>query len=74
MILLCYSHSIYIFCIIYSYEDEILEVSFNLQVQESKFDGKIYKFGGKSFKPLNSAEFMEFFFSGGGGGQACVFL
>ena len=73
MILSCYSHSIYIFCIIYSYKDEILEVSLNLQVQESKFDGKIYKFGGKYFKQLNSAEFMEFvcFL---GGGQARVFL
>ena len=45
------------------YEDDILEVSSNLHVQESKFGGKIYKFGGKYFKKLNSTEFMEFVFS-----------
>ena len=45
------------------YEDEILEVSYNLHVQESKFGGKIYKFGGKSFKNLTPMEFMEFVFS-----------
>ena len=45
------------------YEDGILEVFSNLQVQEYKFGGKIDKFGGKSFKNFNSAEFMEFVFS-----------
>ena len=35
----------------------------NLHVQESKFGKNIYKFGGKSKKNLNSAEFMEFVFS-----------
>ena len=32
------------------YEDEIFEVISNLHVQESKFGGNIYKFGGKSNK------------------------
>ena len=45
------------------YEDGILEVVSNLHIQESKFGGKINKFGGKSFKKLNSAEFMELIFS-----------
>ena len=45
------------------YEDDIFEVISNLHVQKSKFEGKIYKFGGKSQKKLNSAEFMEFVFS-----------
>ena len=45
------------------YEDDISKVVSSLHVQESKFGGKIYKFGGKSFKKLNSAEFMEFVFS-----------
>ena len=63
MILSCYSHSIYIFT---GYEDDILEVSSNLHVQESKFGGKMYKFGGKSFTKLNSAEFIEFVFSKSG--------
>ena len=34
----------------------------NLHVQESKFGTNIYKFGGKSNKKENAAEFMEFFF------------
>ena len=34
-----------------------------MHVQKSKFGGKIYKFGGKYFKKLNSTEFMEFVFS-----------
>ena len=45
------------------YEDEILEIISNLHVRESKFGGKINKFGGKSLKKLNSAEFMELVFS-----------
>ena len=35
----------------------------NCHIQGSKFGGKFYKFGGKSVKKLNSAEFMEFVFS-----------
>ena len=62
----CY-HAIYIvftyFASFTGYKDDILKVISNLQVQESKFGGKIYKFGGKSFKKLNSAEFMELVFS-----------
>ena len=46
--------SIYIFCIITGYEDDIFKVISNLHVQESKFGRKIYKFGGKSFKKLSS--------------------
>ena len=38
------------------------EVISNLHVQESKFGGKIYKFGGKSKKKLKLREFMEFVF------------
>ena len=45
------------------YEEYILEGISNLQVQEAKFGGKKEKFGGKSFKKMNSAEFMEFVFS-----------
>ena len=45
------------------YEDEILEIISNSHVQESKVGGNIYKFGGKSKKKMNSAEFMEFVFS-----------
>ena len=30
-------------------QKDIFEVVFNLNVQESKFGGKIYKFGWKSF-------------------------
>ena len=45
------------------YEDGILEVISNLHVQGAKFGWKKDKFGGKSIKKLNSAEFMEFVFS-----------
>ena len=45
------------------YEDDILEVSSHFHVQESKFGGKIDKFGGKSFKKVNSTEFIKFVFS-----------
>ena len=45
------------------YEDDICEDIYNLHVHGSKSGGKIYKFGGKSFKKLNSTEFMEFVFS-----------
>ena len=31
------------------YEDELLEVISNLQVQGAKFGGKMVKYGGKSF-------------------------
>ena len=48
------------------YEDDILKGISNLQVQESKFGGKIYKFGGIFFKALNSAEVMKFVFSKSG--------
>ena len=37
-----------------------------MHVQESKFGRKINKFGGKSFKKLNSTEFMEFVFTKSG--------
>ena len=51
-----YYHAIHIvftcFASFTGYEDEILEVSFNLHVQESKFGGKVYKFGRKYFKKL----------------------
>ena len=39
------------------YEDEILEVSSNLHVLDSKFGGKIYNFGGKSFKKFVFSKF-----------------
>ena len=58
MILPCYLHSINIFASFTGYKDDILEVISNLHVQEYKFGRKIYKFGKKSFKKLNSAEFM----------------
>ena len=62
-----YYHAIYIvltyFASLPVYEDDILEVISNLHVKESKFGGKICKFGKKTFKKLNSAEFMEFVFS-----------
>ena len=50
------------------YEDDIFEVFSNLHVQGSKFGGKFDKFGRKSLKKLNSAEFMEFVFSKSGQG------
>ena len=47
-------HAIYIvftyFASFTGYDDDILEVISNLHVQESKFGGIIYKFGGKSKK------------------------
>ena len=43
------------------YEDDILEVISNLHVQGAKC-GKKKNFDGKSFKKLNSVEFMEFVF------------
>ena len=44
------------------YKDDIFEVISSSPVQESKFGGYIYKFGGKSFKKLNSAGFMDMYF------------
>ena len=62
---ICYYHAIYIvlkyFASCTSYEDDLLKVISNLHVQESKFGTNIYKFGGKSNKNENAAEFMEFF-------------
>ena len=63
----CYHHTIYLvftyFALFTDYEDDIFEDISSLHVQGSKFGGKIYKFGGKSKKKLNSTEFMEFVFS-----------
>ena len=62
-----YYHAIYIvfayFPSFTGYRYDIVEVISNLHIQGSKFGGKFYKFGGKSFKKFNSADFMEFFFS-----------
>ena len=62
-----YYHAIYIvlkyFAWFTGYENDIFEVISNLDVQGSKFGGKVNKFGGKSKKKLNSTEFMEFVFS-----------
>ena len=44
-------------------EEDIFEVIYNLYGQGSKFGGNLDKFGGKSLRKLNSAEFMEFVFS-----------
>ena len=44
------------------YGDDIFEVISSLHVQGYKFGGKCKKFGGKSFKHFNSAEFMKFVF------------
>ena len=64
MILKCYLQKIFTYFASYiGYEDNIHEGNSNLHVQEAKFDGKKDKFGGKSFKELNSLEFMEFVFS-----------
>ena len=63
MILTCYLYGIYYFASFTVYEDDIFEVISNFHIQEFKFDGKIYKFGGQSKKRLISAEFMEFIFS-----------
>ena len=40
------------------YDDDILRDISNLHVQGSKFGGKFDKFGRKSLRNLNSAEFM----------------
>ena len=45
------------------YKEDIIEVIFNLHVQEAKFGGKKDKFSEKYFKKLNSAKFIEFLFS-----------
>ena len=45
------------------YEGDMFEVISNLHVKGSKFGGKFLKFGKKSFKKLNSTEFMELVFS-----------
>ena len=45
------------------YEDDIIEVISNFHIQGVKIGGKKNKFGRKSFKKLNFAEFMEFIFS-----------
>ena len=64
MILPCYLHILFAyFASFIGYEDDFLEVISNLHVQRAKFGGKRDKFGGKSFKQLNSAEFMEFGFT-----------
>ena len=61
-----YYHAIYIvftyFASFTGYEDDILEVISNLNVQRLKYGGKMEKFGGKSFKKLNSVEFVDFVF------------
>ena len=44
------------------YEDKILEGISNFTFQEPNLAEKKDKFGGKSFKKLNSAEFTEFVF------------
>ena len=62
MILPCYFHSIYTFASFTGYVYYFFEVISNLHIQEYRFGGKIYKFGGKSFKKLNSAEFIKFVF------------
>ena len=62
MILPCYIVFTY-FASFTGYEDAIFEVVSNLHVEGSKFGGKLDKFGEKSFKKLNSAEYMEFVFS-----------
>ena len=68
-----YYHAIYIvftyFASFTGYEDDIFEVISNLHVQGSKFGRKFDKFGGKPFKKLNSAEFMELVFSKSGVGR-----
>ena len=62
-----YLLSIYKFCIFTDYEDEIFYVTSNLHIQGSKFGGKIKKkIEGKSFKKLNSTEFIKFLFSKSG--------
>ena len=57
-----YYHTIYLeftyFASFTDYEGDISEIISNLHIQGSKFGGKIYKFAEKSFKKLNSEEFM----------------
>ena len=60
MILPCHLNSSYIFSLFTGYEYDIFEVISNLSAQGTKF-------GGISFKKLNSAEFMEFVFF-----QVCI--
>ena len=61
-----YYHAIYIvFTYVASftgYENDTFEVISNLHAQVSKFGGQFEKFGGKSVKKFNSAEFMELVF------------
>ena len=45
------------------YEGDILEVISNLHIQGVKYGGKKEKFGRKSFKKLNFAEFTDFVWS-----------
>ena len=65
-----YYNAIYILFIYFAscigYEDDILEVIYNLQVQGAKLGRKKDTFGGNSFKKLNSAELIEFIFSKSG--------
>ena len=74
MILPCNLNIIYIFATSTGYENDILKVISSLQVQESIFCKKIYKFGGKSFKKLNSVEFMELVFSKSEGWDSLSYL
>ena len=61
-----YYHAIYIvftyFASFTGYEEDILKVISNLQVKESKFGGKIYKFGGKSLKSWTPRSLWSLFF------------
>ena len=63
MILQCIYKLFTYFASFIGYEGDILEVTSNLHLQGAKFGGKRDKFGGKSFKRLNSAEFIELVFS-----------
>ena len=49
VILPCSLKSIYIFASFTGYENYSFEVMSNLHVRESKFGGRMYQFGGKSF-------------------------
>ena len=51
----------HLYTILIGYENDILNS--NLHVKGAKFGGKQDKFGRKSSKKLNSADFMEFVFS-----------
>ena len=61
MILQCHLYTIYLFASLTGYENYILDS--NLHFKGAKFGGKLDKFGRKSSKKLNSADFMEFVFS-----------